>query len=268
MPRRHDALPEAPSPLCRRCSPKRDREDSGEAARPELRLSSPPQQERERPEEVGKEEEESGPIKMEASSYPCKPSYPLPPHTEAQPQPEAVRAPEGYPPRTAAEPQSQGAALTSPEHTSTSARADKQPDHAVDLLAPRQGEIGRDSPPTSPPIAKPTLPVPEDPMAGMLALLAASEMAPAHPCSPAPTPTVSGALEMVALEGMALLSQVVQQDVEPLSPDRGELVVVVVMMKLFLICRIVISVLVFLFKMNKPAKVSVVCLFPGPQMAP
>ncbi|CAF96432.1 unnamed protein product [Tetraodon nigroviridis] len=67
----------------------------------------------------------------------------------------------------------------------------------------------------------------------MLALLTASEMARARPCSPAPTlpaqgdtcagpPDCSstGALEMVALEGMALLSQAAQQSTEPHGPDQ------------------------------------------------
>lgn len=73
-------------------------------------------------------------------------------------------------------------------------------------------------------------------MAGMFALLTASEMARARPSTP-PTPTLipqienppggpdcssAGALEMVALEGMALLSQMAQQDMEHISLDQGK----------------------------------------------
>lgn len=242
--RRHDVAPQSPSPLCRSRSPvlaKQDREDGGEVAKPplpSLQVSSPPRRECERLEEVREEEKEGGPIKMEASSYPCKASYPLAPLTDAQPQAE-VGAPEGYPPWTAAEPQTQESALVSREPTSTSARAEKQPDAAIHLLPARQGETGRDSPPASPPTSHSASPLPEDPMAGMLALLTASEMARARPCSPAPTlpaqgdtcagpPDCSstGALEMVALEGMALLSQAAQQSTEPHGPDQGELMAV------------------------------------------
>lgn len=242
--RRHDVMPESPSPLCRSCSPvvaKQDRDDGSDVAKSQLlpiQVSSPPQQQSERLEDVRKEEKEGGPIKMEVSSYSCKASYPLPPLTEAEPQPEVVRAPEGYRSWTAAEPQTQESALMSQEQSSTSACAEKQPDTAINLLTPSQRELGSESPVTSPPVSNSALPVPEDPMAGMFALLTASEMARAHPCTPSPTLTTqmesspvtpdcssTGALEMVALEGMALLSQVAQQEMEPLSQDQGELVV-------------------------------------------
>lgn len=73
-------------------------------------------------------------------------------------------------------------------------------------------------------------------MAGMLALLTASEMALARPSSP-PAPTLepqtdnptpgadcreTGDLEMVALEGMALLSQMAQREMEQICQERGE----------------------------------------------
>lgn len=252
VPRRRDMVPESPTPLCRSCSPvlaKQDREDSGDVVKPQLlplQLSSPPQQQCERLEDVRKEGKKGGPIKMEVPSYSCKASYPLPPLTEAEPQPEVIRAPEGYLPWTTADPQTQESAVISQEQTSTSACAEQQSDAAINRLTPCQREIGRESPVTSPPVSNSTIPVPQDPMAGMFALLTASEMARAHPCSPAPTLTSpmetspvppdcssTGALEMVALEGMALLSQVAQQEMEPLSQDQGQLVMMMMMRLMF-----------------------------------
>lgn len=237
--RRHDVVPESAGPLCQSCSPvlaKQDREDGSDVAKPQLlplQVSSPPQQQCERLEE----EKEEGPIKMEVSSYSCKASYPRPPLTQAEPQPEVIRAPEGYLSWTPTDPHTQESVLMSQEPTSTSACAEKQPDAVIKLLTPSQRDLGSESPVTSPPISNSTLPVPEDPMAGMFALLTASEMARARPRTPAPalttqmessplTPDCSstGALEMVALEGMALLSQVAQQEMQPLSQDQGELV--------------------------------------------
>lgn len=73
-------------------------------------------------------------------------------------------------------------------------------------------------------------------MAGLFALLAASEMAEARPNTP-PTLTLiapmdsapmgadcssTGALEMVALEGMALLSQMAQREIEHIRLEQGE----------------------------------------------
>lgn len=241
--RRHDVVPESAGPLCQSYSPvlaKQDREDGSDVAKPQLlplQVSSPPQQQCERLEDVRKEEKEEGPIKMEVSSYSCKASYPRPPLTQAEPQPEVIRAPEGYLSWTPTDPHTQESVLMSQEPTSTSACAEKQPDGAIKLLTPSQRDLGSESPVTSPPISNSTLPVPEDPMAGMFALLTASEMARARPRTPAPalttqmessplTPDCSstGALEMVALEGMALLSQVAQQEMQPLSQDQGELV--------------------------------------------
>lgn len=249
VPRRHDVAPEPPTPIYRSGSPvlaKRDREDSGDVAKPQLpplQVSSPPQQRCERLEDVRKEEKEGGQIKVEVPSYSCKASYPLPPLTEAEPQSEVIRAQERYLPWTTADPHTQESAVISQEQTSTSACAEQQPDAAINLLTPSQRETGRESPATSPPVSNSTLPVPEDPMAGMFALLTASEMARAHPCSPAPMLTTpietspvppdcssTGALEIVALEGMALLSQVAQQELEPLGQDQGGLVVLVMMM--------------------------------------
>uniref|UniRef100_A0A3Q4GAE1 Trinucleotide repeat containing 18 n=1 Tax=Neolamprologus brichardi TaxID=32507 RepID=A0A3Q4GAE1_NEOBR len=101
----------------------------------------------------------------------------------------------------------------------------EQPDSPVILDAPSPKESLVDPPLY--PLPAPTSPLPllissEDPMAGMLALLTASEMV--HPLSitpPAPTliPQIescstAGPMEMVALEGMALLSQMAQQELE------------------------------------------------------
>lgn len=239
---RHDVVSESPSPLFRSCSPmlaKQDREGVGDIAKPQrlpLHVSSPSSQQLERQEDVQKEEKEGGPIKMELSSYSCEASYPLPPPlTQAQPKPEVIRAPEGYLSWTAADSETQESALVSQEQTSTSACAEKRPDAAISLLAPSQRDRLSESSVSSPAILNSMVPSPEDPMAGMFALLTASEMAKAQPCAPAPTLTTqmekssvlpdcsnTGALEMVALEGMALLSQVAQQEMEPLSQDEGE----------------------------------------------
>lgn len=236
--RRHDHVPESPSPHCQSCSPvlaKQDREDGSDVAKPQLtplHVSSPPRQLCERLEDVGKERKEGGLIETEVSSYSRQASYPLPPLIEAEPHPEVTRAPEGHLSWPAADPQTQDSAPMPQEQSSTSACAEKQPDAANSLLSPSPRGTGSDSPVTS---SKSTLAVPEDPMAGMLALLTASEMAWARPCRPAPTLTAqmeaspaaadcssTGALEMVALEGMALLSQVAQREMEPLSQEQGQ----------------------------------------------
>lgn len=229
---------------------KQDREGVGDNAKPQrlpLHVSSPSSQQLERQEDVQKEEKEGGPIKMEVSSYSCEASYPLPPPlTQAQPKPEVIRAPEGYLSWTTADSEPQESALVSQEQTSTSACAEKQPDAAISLLAPSQRDILSEPSVSSPATLNSTVPSPEDPMAGMFALLTASEMAKAHPCAPAPTLTTqmekspvlpdcrnTGALEMVALEGMALLSQVAQQEME----DEGELTKMRIGSTVFLICR-------------------------------
>lgn len=250
--RRHDVVPKSPSPLCRSCSPmlaKQDREGGGDIAKPPLlplHVSSPPSQQLGRLEDVRKEEKEGGSIKMELSSYSCEASYPLlPPLAQAEPKPEVIRGPEGYISWTAADSKAQECALTLQEQTSTSVYAEKRPDAAIGLLAPSQREISSKSPVSSPAILNSMVPGPEDPMAGMFALLTASEMAQAQPCTPAPTLTTqmeklsvlpdcsnTGALEMVALEGMALLSQVAQQEMEPLSQDQGELTKLIMRMGL------------------------------------
>lgn len=70
----------------------------------------------------------------------------------------------------------------------------------------------------------------EDPMAGMLALLAASEMCQPHPPGRSASTLAenaadcggAGPLEMVALEGMALLSQMAQREMENIGMEQGE----------------------------------------------
>uniref|UniRef100_H3CNG8 Trinucleotide repeat containing 18 n=1 Tax=Tetraodon nigroviridis TaxID=99883 RepID=H3CNG8_TETNG len=236
--RRHDVAPESPSPLCRSRSPvlaKQDREDGGEVAKPplpSLQVSSPPRPECERLEEVGEEEKEGGPIKMEASSYPCKASYPLAPLTDAQPQAE-VGAPEAI----------HRGLLPShkPRNPLWCHESQRLPQHAqknsqmLPSISPPPGRERRGgTPPSLSPHLRLSVALPRGPHGRhMLALLTASEMARARPCSPAPTlpaqgdtcagpPDCSstGALEMVALEGMALLSQAAQQSTEPHGPDQ------------------------------------------------
>lgn len=245
-----DMMPEPLGPLRRSCSPvlaSQDREGDVDAPKPKpqllpLHVSSPPPQQAERLEEVGEEEQEGGQIKMEVSSYSCQAAYPLPlPLTEAKPKPEVIKDPEGYPSCATADSDCQESAqiCVPREQTASAVCKQKQPDTPINLLTPSQKEIGSETPVCPPPTSNSLLPLvigPEDPMAGMFALLTASEMARARPSTP-PTPTLipqienppvgpdcssAGALEMVALEGMALLSQMAQQEMENISLDQGE----------------------------------------------
>lgn len=248
--RQLDMTSEPLGPLRRNCSSviaSQVREGDGDApkSKPQLlplHVSIPPAQQAERLEEVTEEEKEGGQIKMEVSSYPCQAAYPLPPPlTEVKPKPEVIKDPEGYPSCTTADSHGQESAqiCVSREQTASTVCEQKQPDTPINLLTPSQKEVVIETPVCPPPSFNVPLPPvigPEDPMAGMFALLTASEMALARPRTP-PTPTLirqienpsgspdcssAGALEMVALEGIALLSQMAQQEMEHISLDQGE----------------------------------------------
>lgn len=247
----HDMTPEPLGPLRRSCSPalsSQDREGDREAPKPQpqpqplpLRVPSPPPQQAERLEEVRKDKTEGGAIKMEVSSYSCQAVYSLPPPlTEAEPKPEVIKDPERYPSCITADSESQELAqmCASLEQTTSTPCEEEQPEFPVTSLTPCPKESVTETPIYPSPTSNSPLPLiigPEDPMAGMLALLTASEMAQARPSTP-PAPTLTpqldalpmgadcsgaGALEMVALEGMALLSQMAQLEMEQINQEQG-----------------------------------------------
>lgn len=198
----------------------RDREADREALKPPpqllpLRVSSPPPQHGERRQDR-EEGTEAGQIKTEAPSYACQTSCSQPPPlASSESVTEAVEDPD----RTQRPPCASDSDGQELEQSSGAACEHAQSDR----------------PPSTPPI--PLLFEPEDPMAGMLALLTASEMAMrARPSTP-PAPTLlpqldnsplgadygtAGSLEMVALEGMALLSQMAQSEIEHIRQEQGE----------------------------------------------
>lgn len=234
-----DMTPKPLGPLRRSCTPvlpnhikERDRKDPKPLAVP-LNTSSTPPQKNETLEEIREEEKNRGQIKMEVPSFSCQVAYPPPlVHPEAEPKPEIITDPERtrYPSCITADADGQGSAQTheSQEQTISSVCEPEQQDTPINMHA-LVAEI--------PPIVDSPLPlisIPDDPMAGMLALLAASEMAQARSCTP-PAPTLTPhmenfpmsahcsttePLEIVALEGMALLSQMAQQEMENLSQKK------------------------------------------------
>ncbi|KAL6103290.1 tnrc18 [Pungitius sinensis] len=240
---RLDVTPQLVGPLRRSCSPvlpSQDREEGGEAPKPQsqplpLLAPSPPRLQCERREEVREEEKDTGQIKMESSSHSCQAAYLLPPPlTEAEPKPEVIDGPEQYPSCIAADSERQE--LSQPrrplgEIPSAPVCEHERPATPTRPHTPSNKESVKETPVYPPPAAEPPLPLvigPEDPMAGLFALLAASEMAQARPNTP-PILTLippidsspmgadcssTGALEMVALEGMALLSQMAQREME------------------------------------------------------
>lgn len=222
--------------------PSQDRDGDREAPKPmpqplPLHVPSPPTQQDDRHEKVTEEEKEGGQIKMEVSSFSCQAAYPMPPPLlEAEPKPEIIKDPERYPACITADSDSQELSQVCAlrEQTASAACEQERPDIPINLLTPGQKESVTETPVCPPPTSISPLPLvfgPDDPMAGMLALLTASEMAQARPSTPpAPTllpqienpPVDAGALEMVALEGMALLSQMAQQEMEHMSLEQGE----------------------------------------------
>lgn len=183
--------------------------------------------------QVGEEEQEGGPVKMEVSSYSCQAANVVSPAcAETEPKPEVLKDSDQthYPSSITAEADSQDRAqmCVSLEQTASSVCEQEQPDTSC-LKESTCEPPARGSPP---PLVIST----EDPMGGMFALITASEMAQARSSSPSP-PTLllqvehppvgsdlsgAGALEMVALEGMALLSQIGQHESEPSALDEGK----------------------------------------------
>lgn len=244
-----DMTPEPLGPLRRSRSPVRasqDREEDGQALKPQplaLHAPSPPPQQSKRLEEVREEEKEGGQIKMEVSSYSCQAAYPLPPPlVGAEPKAEVIKESEQtrYPSCIVTDSDSQQSAqmCTSLEQTASVLCEPQQPDTPISSHTPNQKESVAETP-IYPPASDSPLPLlisPEDPMAGMLALLTASEMAQTGRRTPsAPTLLLqtedppagtdrctAGPLEMVALEGMALLSQMAQREMESISLEQGE----------------------------------------------
>lgn len=247
-----DMTPKLLGPLHRSCSPvcaNQDREADGEALKPQpqpipLHAPSPPPLQGETLKEVREEDNEGGQIKMEASSYSCQAAYSQPsPVTEAEPK-KIIKDPDRAPCLsciTADSDSPESAQMcVSLEQTSGVVCEQKQPDTPVNSHTPSQKESVTETPVYPPPNYSSPLPLvigPEDPMAGMLALLTASEMAiQARPGTP-PAPTLipqidncpvdadysrAASLEMVALEGMALLSQMAQSDIKHISQEQGE----------------------------------------------
>lgn len=250
-----DMTPEPLGPLHRSCSPvctSQDREADGEPPKPQpkpkpipLHVSSPPPQQSETLEEVREEGKEGGQIKMEVSSYSCKAAYSQPPQlTDTKPNTEVIKDSDQTkrPSCTTADSDSQELPpmCVSLEQTSSVVCEQNQPDTPINLHTPIQKESVTETPVfPPPPTSNSPLPLvigPEDPMAGMFALLTASEMAiQARPSTP-PAPTLipqidnspvgadyssAGSLEMVALEGMALLSQMAQSEMEHISQEQG-----------------------------------------------
>lgn len=227
-----DHAPRPLPPLRLSCNP----ELPGEDQLPLLshRVLSPPpppplqqQQEVERVEVEEVEKEERLVIKVEVSSYPV-------PLLHAEAKPELARDAEGYPACTSAAPLSpslESTAVCPPQEQACNLKT--RPDTPIDrLLTPSPLEVIEESPERPPRPSSCTSSSSEDPMAGLLALAAASEMAGVRAATP-PIPTLlpqvedpdcctTGALEKVALEGMALLSQMAQQELENMRQERGE----------------------------------------------
>lgn len=237
-----DITPEPLGCLRQSCSPvqaTQDREEDGEAPKPQpqplsLHIPSPP------PQQAGalevREEEKGGQIKIEVPAYSCQSTYSEPPPlTEVEPKSEVIKDPDQtqYPEciSTHSDRQELSQTCVSLEQTTSASYEQEQPDTPVSMHAPSP----RESP--EPPVCSsptPTSPVPlvissEDPMAGMLTLLTASEMVQPLsiiPSAPSVIPQIescssAGPMEMVALEGMALLSQMAQQELEKSQQEKG-----------------------------------------------
>ncbi|XP_037544799.1 trinucleotide repeat-containing gene 18 protein [Nematolebias whitei] len=176
------------------------------------------------------EKEEEDPIKMEASSRSCHAANDVSPAcAEAAPKPEVIKDSDQTPYQSSitAEPdvQEPSQMCVSLEQTTSTVCEQEQPD--ASCLTESTCEL----PALSPPL--PLVFGPDDPMGGMFALITASEIAQARASSPPPPTLVlqvenppvgsdlscAGALEMVALEGMALLSQMGQHEAEPHIQD-------------------------------------------------
>ncbi|KAK1876912.1 Trinucleotide repeat-containing 18 protein [Dissostichus eleginoides] len=228
-----DTRPEPLGALHRSCSPVPSREEARETQKLQTltpRVPSPPSLQRERLQGIREEDKEGGQIKMEVSTYSCQATYALPP--ESEPKPDVMKDPEHYPSCVAADSDNEEL-----QHITSAVCEQEQPHTPIISHTPSQKESVTETPVYHPSASNSPLPLivgPEDPMAGMFALLAASEIAQARPTTP-PAPTLlpqieihslgvdcsgAGALEMVALEGMALLSQMAQREMEQISMEQ------------------------------------------------
>lgn len=179
------------------------------------------------------EEKEEDPIKMEASSHSCHAANDVSPAcAEAAPKPEVIKGSEQmlYQSSTTAEPDSQEPSQMCVSLEQITSTVCEQEQSDASCLTQSTCEL----PALSSPL--PLVFGPEDPMGGMFALITASEIAQARASSPPPPTLVlqvdnppvgsdlssAGALEMVALEGMALLSQMGQHEAELDIQDEGK----------------------------------------------
>lgn len=196
---------------------------------------SPPTPQGDGQREVGKEEKNKGVFKTEASSNSCQ-AVVTPSPTEEEAKPDLIKEAElaPYHPSISADSDKQEMPQMCVSPVKTAVCEPEQPDHPSDSLPPRLEKSTCEPPVLSSPLLVVTA---EDPMGGMLALLTASEMAQARPRTP-PTPTLqsqvenppfatadcssAGALEIVALEGMALLSQMAQHEAELVFQTQGK----------------------------------------------
>ncbi|KAK5856620.1 hypothetical protein PBY51_008203 [Eleginops maclovinus] len=228
-----DTRPEPLGAHHRSCNPVPPREEARETQELQTlisRVASPPSLQSERRQEVREEDKDGGQIKMEVSSYSCQATYALPPQSE--PKPDVMNQPEHYPTCVAADSDSEEF-----QQITSTVCEQEQPHTLIHSHTPNQKESVPETPVYHLSTSKSPLPQiigPEDPMAGMFALLAASEIAQARPSTP-PAPTIipqieipslgvdcsgSDALEMVALEGMALLSEMAQREMEQISMEQ------------------------------------------------
>ncbi|XP_064815556.1 uncharacterized protein LOC135531437, partial [Oncorhynchus masou masou] len=182
QPHKHTSLPTGPQP----CPP-------------------PTQPQEQQSEE---EEEEAGAVKMEVLTYGCRGAYQLPPSVpkvETKPEVTEKSSPAHYPSCT----------------TASSERPAFRPGPEPQASSP---------PPLSP---SPLNIVPDDPMAGMMTLLAASQMTQAVPPALPTLPQTEasslgrdvaspGCLEVWALEGMTLLSDMASLEMDRIQLEQGE----------------------------------------------
>lgn len=177
---------------------------------------------------------------METSSFSCQAAHSQPsPVTEAKPKTELIKDPDRAPYPSDSDSPESAQMCVSLEQTGSVVCEQKQPDTPVNPHTPSQKESVTETPVYPPPNCNSPLPLiigPEDPMAGMFALLTASEMAiqlrPGTPPASTLVPQIdspvgadyssAASLEMVALEGMALLSQMAQSDMKHISQEQGE----------------------------------------------
>lgn len=236
-----DLTPQPLGPLNRSCSPVRasqDRDGDVEALKPHplpRHLPSPPPQQVER-----LCEKDGGQIKLEVSSYSCQEAY-SPGLPMAEPKAEVFKD-QGrarYPSSVSADAGSHESPQTygSLERSNTAVCESQQPATPKSSHTPNQKESVSEAPVYPQDTSDSPIPLlvgSDDPMAGMLALLAASEIAQARNQTVStllPQTEISGPgadchradpLEMVALEGMALLSQMAEREMENISMEQGE----------------------------------------------